>query len=280
MSRFAIGCAAGAALMLGQANQTQAAFASLDDFQSFSVGQGINGVNGWAVKPQTPSATVTGDRENLVASDPTSPANRVLDVKVTSTTASPENNIKAASVAEGNVGTLFFRFYVPQGATPDLSIGLSGIVEPREGTDIASTFRINGAGLEAYDGSAFKSIGSVSTDTWYNVWMVVNNPAGSSSDKFEVYIEGGAYATQTKLAAAGPDDEFAFRPRATAPTNPADLVSFVIRANNAHVSDDSTLFDDIYIDSSSANLVNPIPEPTSLALLAMGGAALVRRRRV
>jgi hypothetical protein len=57
-------------------------------------------------------------------------------------------------------------------------------------------------------------------------------------------------------------------------------VSFVIRANNAHVSDDSTLFDDIYIDSSSANLVNPIPEPTSLALLAMGGAALVRRRRV
>lgn len=39
------------------------------------------------------------------------------------------------------------------------------------------------------------------------------------------------------------------------------------------------VLDDLYVDTSGENLVNPIPEPSAAALLGLGGLALLRRRR-
>ena len=240
-----------------------AAWTEVDTFQSFSVGQTINGVNGWQV---VDFAGSNSGLNNAISSDPADGANKVLDVHGD---ADAENNDKAAAIADGNTGTLFFRFYVPTGNTPDLSIGVSGEAVPDNGSDLGPTFRINDTSAQVYD-SAFQTVGTLARDTWYSVWVVVANNSGG--DFFQAYIQGGEFTTQTKLYYGVDDDTFAFRNNPT-----GDFLMLDIRANGSH-NGDSTLFDDIYIDATAENLT-AVPEPASLALLACGGVATMLRRR-
>jgi hypothetical protein len=91
---------------------------------------------------------------------------------------------------------------------------------------------------------------------------VINN----TTDTTEFYVSGAAGGNATTPFAQG-----SFRNGVA--SNP--LITFKARTSNAN----PVFVDDIYFDPAGANLLNPIPEPGSAALLAIGFATLLPRRK-
>ncbi len=95
----------------------------------------------------------------------------------------------------------------------------------------------------------YQMVGTVSSETWYKVWMVVDN----WDDVFDVYVEGGEeYPTQTLIA-----EDVVFRNTAT--FDP--LVNFLIlmAAGNPDrpTSGSPVYYDNLAIDLSGENLEEP-----------------------
>lgn len=106
--------------------------------------------------------------------------------------------------------------------------------------------------LVGYAGSATNISSTIATDTWYSVWLVANH----STDQYQAYIQGGnAYPTQTLLAS-----DLGFRQ-----SDLGDLTRVLLRPNNANSLNpvDTGYFDDIFVDTSGANLTVPVA-PTFL----------------
>jgi len=106
--------------------------------------------------------------------------------------------------------------------------------------------------------------------TWYNLWMTFD---AGAPDTFSVYVQGGAFATQTQLATSGPSTTWGLR------NTPVSSISHLMLT--AASSDDAATaglrVDDIYIDTTGYNLA-VVPEPSSLLLMVGGlGAFLLRR---
>ena len=217
-----------------------AQFATIDDFQGLALDDNINGQNGW---------TAIGTQ--LVKPDPVGGGNQVLrvydDVK---------SIYKAATVSDPDTGTLFFRFRVPSGETPDVCVSLSdpaGISGTYPGT---TTFRVATSSLMVYDGGwKTVSTGSWSPDTWYSVWLV----AGTASDTWQAYLKGGSggYQTLTQVKHSTSDNTFAFR----SGTGAVDLAYAFIRTNSGHAGN-QIFVDDLSLDATAQNLA--VPDPTDL----------------
>jgi hypothetical protein len=270
-------------LMVGSAS---AAFTLVDDFESPThlLGQSISGVNGWTV------SQASGD----VVLDPAAGANQVLSAFQTSTTA--VHIYKGLELDNDSIGTLFFRFRSSEATDittgSDISIGMSDIAAPAtsggtggfnayepqvalvnvaSGALITPEFRERDAGLT-------RTTGTFSNGEWYNVWMVIDN----TNDLFRVYLQGGSFTEQTLMEFSG-ESWFTFRNTTgdgidsnTAPVT-ADLLSLYIRAGGSHRG--PMYLDDFYFDATGQNLVNPIPEPASIALAGFGLFAVLMSRR-
>jgi hypothetical protein len=120
--------------------------------------------------------------------------------------------------------------------------------------------------------------GTFAIDTWYNIWMIINN----STNTYELWIDQGIYGTPgsalTHIADPnGADFAFGFR---NGGTNPLITLLFAMGATTPALTG-SLVVDDIYIDDSGANLNNPtVPEPGAAILLCFASAAgLISRRR-
>ncbi len=221
----------------------------IDDFTGYSAGQSIDGQNGW-------TAPVIG----IVEDDPGAFGNRALRVSGGS-----QDIFKSATVANDDTGTLFFRFFVPESESPDFAVGLTTAATPSAAGDHASSFRIVGSKLQAYDGSSFQDIaasGTLVPNSWYNVWQVLDNP----SDTWQAYIEGPGFEGQHQLA-AGSATDFNFRSGSGA----NDLVNFYIRTNNDH-GGATAYVDDIYLNSTAADLTSPLLKPSSVVLIDFNNA--------
>ena len=236
-----------------------AAFVAIDDFESYTVGTAISGQGNW-----TASDSASG-----VAADPEDAANNALAVSYNYKFA--RNNL-SATIADGTTGTFFYQFRL-SGTTLSLGHGLSDQATPGIGSNTAYEVRMisGNSGSTKYDDAGtsvdFNPALTLSTDTWYSLWLVADN----SADTTRIYIEGGSFATQTELV--GPD-ALNFKYGTTGP-----LVTFLIVANSSNGSS-KTYFDNLYIDTTGANTSNPlIPEPASMAMLAVGGLMMLRRRR-
>jgi glucose/arabinose dehydrogenase len=221
-----------------------AAFVEIDSFEGYIAGSAINNQDDW-----------TSESSQIkVAVDPANSANKVLLV------ASPGgdtfrtyNDNPALSIANGTTGTLFTRFHMASGLM-NVNFGLSDVAAPGSNTfnDFESQVRTLDGLLDARDGGGFQSLSGGGTsvdnaDIWYQLWMVANN----DSDTVTLYIQSDddpAFTTQTELFSAAPPTSFRF-----GTTDALASLYIVINTSGADV-----YFDDFWIDTTGANLVNPI----------------------
>lgn len=252
--RIALGAAV--AVGIGSiAGTAQGAFTLVDDFDGIAVGS-VNGENGWTASDNSIDVVADGfDGNGLQNGNNSTWAAKTIP-----------------TIATGTTGTLFFQFNAS-----NLASGQSfGLADSNLDGTIFNSYRpqlaLTGSGpFTARDGGDSLEIDSVSLqpDTWYSVWMVVNN----DTKTWEAYIQGGAIASQTKIASEG-ENVFNFR---DSEQTAADLVNFVYARGNG--TGDSVIIDNIMVDTTGENLSNPIPEPSVLAMSGLLSVGLLARRR-
>jgi hypothetical protein len=253
-----------------------AAFTLIENFDSYATG-GLNGQGGWNTNGQWTVAAAPAGGSGNVGSGAAATGNG--------------GAFKALNTAIADVNTastLFFRVYRTGGV--NVSAGLSDEAIPitlftgyevqlnaQHNTATTDTFKIRDAGNFDDLGT-----GSWAVNTWYNIWMVINN----STNTFEVYMNQGDFGTagtlQLHIADPAPitPGDFTFGFRNGAATNPLTTLAFAMGGSTPALPG-AFIVDDVYIDTGGQNLVNPVPEPGSAAIL--GAAAMfglgVRRRK-
>jgi len=262
------------------------AFTKIDDLESLVPGQPVNGQGDWH------SELVNQFEPAGVSLDPADASNNVLRIGQGNYSGGrlghreTTNTNSNLVIPNGAVATLFFR--TKYGAQQmDFSVGMTDVANPISDTifnsfsqfesQIGFSFTPGADGLDISDaGTARELTTQISKDTWYNVWMVIDN----LSDTTQVYMQGGAFATQTLLT-AGAQDKFRFRNSGIGPQSNDLLTFFIATGRNTsnqpprpteHVG--PAFVDDLYIDRSGVNLTNPIPEPSTGVLAAVGLSAL------
>jgi hypothetical protein len=227
------------ALSLVCGSQVWAAFAKIDDFQSYPAA---------SLLPNSPTTYWTSSSTIAAEENP----NKYL--YNTSQTRS-SNNDPALLIPDGSTGTLFFRFV--GGGSPNV-IGLAAA--PHEGY-MNDTVGLNlySTGVAAFSGSFYSD--NWPAFQWYNAWLVINN----STDTFDAYIQGGASGPFVNLTQIGANLPF------QSGAEGLPLRSF----NVSH----GGFFDDIYADSGGVNLSNPtVPEPAGAAFLSSALMLALGRR--
>ncbi|MEN8871815.1 MAG: lamin tail domain-containing protein [Akkermansiaceae bacterium] len=205
-------------------------FVLVDDFDSLNVGP-LDGQGGWST-----SATMA---EVMV--DPADVENQVMG--------ETGNNVRAwksMNITNGETATLFYRMR-REGAV-NISVGASDLMTP--GTAYSDfEVQLNNQGndvLNARDTGSFDEVEQFSDQTWYHVWMVIDN----ATDTYEVYMKGGALAERTLLD-AGAQTTFGFR---NGSANNA-IETFFARTGNGETG--TFLIDDIYL-AEGENFGNPV----------------------
>jgi len=205
-------------------------FELVENFDALNFGA-LNGQGGWT----TSATTVT------VANDSVDVENQVM-----SYTGSNVRAFKAMSIPEGETATLFYR--VRREGTIDASIGTSDMAAP--GTAYSDfENQLNNQKNDIWnvrDAGSFDAVETFADNTWYEVWMVIDN----ASDSYEVYMKGGALAERTQLD-AGAQTEFGFRNGSASNA----IQNFFARTGNGTTG--QMLIDDIYL-ADGENLGNPV----------------------
>lgn len=180
-------------------------------------------------------------------------------------------------IAGLSTGTLFFQVFA-NNPNLNVSIGLSDVAAPTDANNFAvfePQMRLNyNAGAPRFDVRNGASWVNLTTPTaitvgqWYNVWMVANTTA----DTWNIYINTGtANATAGDLKMSG----IGFRD--TVDHNTA-LTTLLVYSGAIAGGSLAASVDNFY-ESAGLNLVNPIPEPSSVALVLSGFGLLISLRR-
>lgn len=250
-----------------------AAVTVVEDFESASIDDDIGDLTGWI---DNTDSSLTMD----IKADPADASNKVLRVNVSGALGSDtQGAYKALPTAIGTASTaatLFFQIRFENGSTNDRAFaGFSA-----DGTTNTTNFDsaaayaggiVGGGGFGSRNGDTTESLGNPLADTWYNIWLVVDN----SSETYDVYVNSG-----TSAATVGDRlwDDNAFR--TTADGIPGSLDKIIVLATNN--STGNAYLDNFILDDAAANLnYQLVPEPSTYALLfgALASLLILRRRR-
>jgi hypothetical protein len=233
-------------------------FTEILDFEEYER-TALDGQDGW-----TASAAAT------VVADPLNANNQILEM-----VGGGQKSYRAVPpVAEGDTGTLFFRFM--RTGSVDTSFGLTDVDAPSDYVNSrAYVNNQNNDVMLVRDGGGFKPAGVWSRDTWQCVWIVADN----AGDKVSVYSQGGPYEEITRLP-EGTEQQFGFRQGVS---TALDRFFWINGASSAG----RLMLDDVAVDPAAENLaiatgnpgdcaaggtepseplLNPLPDPTPSAL--------------
>ena len=240
-------------LILGM-TPSRAALLLLEDFDGIAAGP-LGNVSGWTTVDLTRTYSI-------VTTPPGSASDHLLES--TNTEAYSYKATPEAIAESGNtVGTLYFQVYTT-GASTGLSIGLT-----QEGgsnfTDYRAQMAFNN-GVSVISGSAgtAHAIDNISfeSDTWYHLWMVVDN----ATNTWSAYLLGGDITEVTQLS-YGTNSTFDFRATAAAPIESL----FIARgtgggANRGYINNLYFGLGDLHGELPPS----AIPEPSTVMLLGAG----------
>jgi len=305
---FVISPAMAIVVLIAMSNPVGATWTPFETFSSVTVGSALDGQNGWSAPGHGTSGSGTAaPAVRGVVDDPEFPGNNVLEYSYDGTgidhiwRSLGDNNI-----SDGTTSTMYMRFRVPDYALldgndssdfPDMVFSLRpGAVTSSGSRPMGPHLRIQGVDNDntavmsvrpsQYDasGSTASDPGwidldapKLDTDTWYNLWFVTN----STTDTFELYIQGGSFASQTQLSYddGGTVTDIAFRDlENTGGTATLDHIWFRAGANH---DGGRMLMDHIFFDKGeNLTLPPPVPEPGTvvLAILALIGLIPTGRR--
>jgi len=256
VTRYAA-CLAFLALGLG-AGTAQAGFILVENFEDLDLGS-IDGQNGWD------ASGLGGDVVTL----PGQGDNQVLELTVNTGVLR-----KGLTIPQGETRMLFLRFRFD--GSHNYSLGMSHLSAPTEYGDFGPELRRVTAQdrLEIHNGQNYDVLDELDSLTWYNLWALVDNTSGTT----QVWLhtrDGEAAEAGDQLDANG-QTVFNFRN-----FSGQDLISFYLKAADGGSGRDPLWLDDIHIENVNglANLANPVPEPTTLSLLALACLPALRRRR-
>ena len=146
-----------------------------------------------------------------------------------------------SAIPSGATGTVYFRARL--GEMPNFVLGVSDVADPDTWDHFEGYMRFAETNLDVRDGGGFATgFENVSVDTWYNIWLVLDNDALETT----LYYSEGQDAAQ--LGGKG-----AFR-MTDGNTEHGDLITFLIRTGNTHVTGQ---VDDIHVDANGENLTIP-----------------------
>ena len=245
-----------------------AQFTTIDDFESFNNGDTISGSNGW-----------TGDADNIAVTDPDDASNTVLQQSANGVDALQKTFSSALS--SGDTATLFYQFRIDTTAARDnldhgFGVGGDNTLDFDSFRAYTALRQTNIQYRNDTDFDTAVTTNNVAIGTWYSAWIVADQGAGTSGT-YDFYHEEGRNASPGTAIANNIDF------RGGGFLSGAEIDRFMIISGNGINADSNDAFlDNIYWDSSGANLVNPVPEPSAFAALAgvaALGLALVRRRR-
>jgi autotransporter-associated beta strand protein len=219
----------------------------IDDFQSYATGD----VRDVANPPWTAHAnTAFADIESAGG------VNKVLTFGTNGLAGVSRDMPAGAQIGTTQQATLFFRFN-SKTDDPDHNFGLAdqATTAAVDFNDFEAQVRVlddpSAAGtfmLDARNGSSFPAsplATGLTTDTWYNVWVVVNQ----NSDTYDVYMNTGA-------ADALPDDRLNDTPLAFRNGNAGILNKILGYANSAPISNGVRYDDLVYF--AGEDLTNPL----------------------
>ena len=216
----------------------QAAFVLVDDFESLTPGN-IDGQNDWRAP---------GGSGNVVI-DPADPDNQVLAVTTDSNYLS-----KPVVIQNETARMLFVRFQIVNQL--NYSLGMSDAAVPDQFGDFESELGLRNSTNEfkVNNGGTYDVLTTLVPDTWYNLWMWVDNDADTTT----VWLNDmpGADAVPADiLANDGGTTVFQFRSGGTL----NDLRTFFIKTGGGNSQNSGPLYiDDLYQENTDdLNLDNP-----------------------
>jgi len=251
----------------------------LEDFE------GLDNIDHWGGAWYADSGETT---TSGVVADPDNPGNNVLFIDDPSDTAAADANhnryldLGDEDIADGATGTLFGRMRT-KGILFDADghFGVTDVAAPAAWGDFSAYMSTQGGvqGWRVHDGGYKPTDQVPDNQTWVNFWVVVDNPNNVYHVYYTTTYGEDAELLSDNMTHDDTDDTFTFRHGAGANA----MQTLLVRAGAKN--EVGWYLDDLYIDSSSRNLSNPvgaIPEPGTLMLLstaALGLIGYVRRER-
>lgn len=224
--------------------QTQAAFTKVADFEA-----GLNG----AVLGSTanPANGDTGIGAIAVVDDPFASGNKVIELKpgtFLNGTGGQNTWFTIPIPAVTGTGTIYGR-YAKETDVVSPVWGTTPAATPASYGDFSQVFgHATDSILIVYDGTGYKTTNfALAPRTWYEFWFVFDQP----SNKYDLYIRGGEYTAITKIYS-----QATFRSKGTEPQK-FFYARSTVGSLTAPAAVDDVYYDDIYIDTTGANLTTP-----------------------
>ncbi|HOT73556.1 MAG TPA: LamG domain-containing protein [Anaerohalosphaeraceae bacterium] len=239
-------------LLLGLIGSVQAVL--VDDFESYLPGV-ITQVTGGKWVPVFGGVGTDPGADSTVrqiAADPTNPMNQVIYVETNNAGQYGMYGVipAEAAIKDNTVGTLFLQFYVTTTAL-DESFGLTSIDAPTSGGfgNFNCQVALVRGNLLVRNGGSSTTVGTFQANTWYYIWIVVNNTANT----YSVYIKN---TPSDATAADRVAQDFAFRSGST----DGDLDRFYTIANyGSNITSGTRLHFDNIVTSPGQNLSIYVP---------------------